>query len=57
MPLYMDVHENLEGLTAEAVAEAHRKDLDVQHKHGANYLRYWYSEAEGKAFCEVKEGS
>ncbi len=51
MPLYMDVHENVEGLTAEAVAEAHKKDLEAQHKHGVNYLRYWYNEAEGKVFC------
>ena len=30
MPLYMDHHKNLEGLTAEAVAEAHKKDLEIQ---------------------------
>jgi hypothetical protein len=27
MPLYLDHHKNLEGLTAEAVAEDHMKDL------------------------------
>ena len=53
MPLYMDVHKNVEGLTAEAVAEAHRKDLEVQGQHGVNYLRYWYNEAEGTVFCLV----
>ncbi len=51
MPLYMDVHKNVEGLTAEAVAEAHQKDLAVQGKYGVQYLRYWYNEAEGTAFC------
>ena len=51
MPLYMDVHEKVDGLTAEAVAEAHKKDLETQHKHGVNYLNYWYNEAEGKVFC------
>ncbi len=51
MPLYMDVHEKIDGLTAEAVAEAHRKDLEVQHKHGVNYRSYWFNEAEGKVFC------
>ena len=30
MPLYMDHHKKLEGLTAEAVAEAHKKDLEIQ---------------------------
>ncbi len=51
MPLYMDVHKNVEGLTADAVAEAHQKDLAVQGKYGVQYLRYWYNEAEGTAFC------
>ncbi|MEJ7651914.1 MAG: DUF4242 domain-containing protein [Chloroflexia bacterium] len=51
MPLYMDVHEKVDGLTAEALAEGHKKDLETQHKHGVNYLRYWYNEAEGKVFC------
>ena len=29
MPLYMDHHKYVEGLTADAVAEAHQKDLDI----------------------------
>ena len=51
MPLYMDIHKNVEGLTAEAVAEAHQKDLEVQGKHGVKYLKYWYNEAERTIFC------
>ena len=51
MPLYMDVHEKVEGLTAEAVAGAHQKDLEVQGKHGVNYLRYWFNEETGRVFC------
>ena len=51
MPLYMDVHKNVEGLTAEAVAGAHARDLEVQEKHGVEFLRYWYNEAEGSVFC------
>jgi len=38
MPLYMDHHKNLEGLTAEAVAADQQKDLEIQDKHGANAL-------------------
>ena len=34
MPLYMDIHRNVEGLTPEAVAEAHKKDLEVQDEYG-----------------------
>ncbi len=51
MPLYMDMHKNVQGLTAEGVAEAHKKDLEVQGKHGVNYLHYWYNEADGTVFC------
>lgn len=54
MPLFIDVHHRVEGLTPEAVAEAHRKDLEVQAKHGVNYLRYWFDEGTGKVFCLVE---
>ena len=37
MPLYMDVHHKVEGLTAEALAGAHAKDLEVQTQHAVNY--------------------
>ena len=51
MPLYMDIHRNIEGLTAEGVTEAHQKDLETQGKHGVKYLRYWYDEDSGTVFC------
>ncbi len=51
MPLYLDVHNKIEALTADGVADAHRKDLEVQHKHGVKYLRYWFDEGTGKVFC------
>jgi hypothetical protein len=43
MPLYMDHPKNLEGLSAEAVAADHRRDLEVWGKHGAKSFRYWFS--------------
>jgi len=51
MPLFMDVHKSVPGLTAEAVADAHRKDLQTQKKHGVNYLKYWYNDRDGRVFC------
>lgn len=51
MPLYMDIHGDVDALTADAVAEAHRRDLEVQGKHGVEYLRYWYNQEEGIVFC------
>jgi hypothetical protein len=53
MPLYLDEHEFVEGLTGEAVAAAHARDMEVGPKYGVTYLRYWYDEATGKVFCLV----
>jgi len=47
----MDIHKGVEGLTAEAVAEAHAKDLEVQEKHGVKYLKYWFNKDDGSIFC------
>ena len=49
MPLYMDVHHHVEGLTKEAVAGAHARDLEVQGRHGVDYKQYWFDEGTGKA--------
>lgn len=57
MPLYLDVHNKIDGLTGDAVKGAHQKDLQVQHKHNVNYIRYWYDEGTGKVFCLVEAPS
>ncbi|MGH7267241.1 MAG: DUF4242 domain-containing protein [Candidatus Rokuibacteriota bacterium] len=57
MPLYLDVHHKVDGLTGNAVMDAHAKDVAVQHKHGVQYLRYWYDEGTGKVFCLVQAPS
>ncbi len=51
MPLYMDVHHKVEGLTAKAVAESHQKDLETLSKHGVKYLKYWYNDETGRIYC------
>jgi hypothetical protein len=51
MPLFLDTHRNVQGLTAAAAAAAHAKDVEVQAKYGVRYFRYWYDEATGKIFC------
>ncbi len=53
MPLYMDKHNKVEGLTKEAVAHAHAADLKVQGKHGVRYEKYWFNEQTGEVFCLV----
>ena len=54
MPLYMDVHHKIEGLTAAHASHAHQKDLETQEKYGVRYLRYWYDEGTKKVFCLVE---
>jgi len=51
MPLYMDVHYKIDGLTASAVAEAHRLDEATSSKHGVRWLNYWFDEGSGRVFC------
>ena len=57
MPLYMDVHHKIEGLTREGVEQAHKRDLEVQDKHGVKYLRYWYDTVSGRVYCLVEAPS
>jgi hypothetical protein len=54
MALFMDVHNHVEGLTADAVAGAHERDLEVQQRYGVDYKQYWFDEASGKVFCLVE---
>lgn len=51
MPLYLDTHHHVPGLTAAAVAQAHARDLEVQGRYGVAYLRYWFDEATGRVYC------
>ncbi|MBJ7453281.1 MAG: DUF4242 domain-containing protein [Blastococcus sp.] len=54
MALFMDVHNHVEGLTAEAVQGAHQRDLEVQTRYGVDYKQYWFDEDSGKVFCLVE---
>jgi hypothetical protein len=53
----MDTHNEIEGLTGEAVAQAHARDLEIQTKHGVQYLNYWFDERRGRVFCLVEAPS
>jgi peptidyl-tRNA hydrolase len=57
MALYMDIHHEVEGLTEDAVAGAHARDLEVQDKYDVKYLKYWFDEGSGKVFCLVQAPS
>jgi hypothetical protein len=52
--LYLDVHELGPGkVNAGAVADAHRKDLATQARHGVHYRAYWVDEKKGRIYCLV----
>jgi class 3 adenylate cyclase len=51
MPLYMDIHEVLGGVSAEDVAKAHAEDVKIEDKYGVHYHKYWVNEKAGKIFC------
>jgi hypothetical protein len=53
MPLFMDIHHEIKGLTAEAVRQAHEADVRTQRPYDVEYLKYWYDEGTGKVFCLV----
>jgi class 3 adenylate cyclase len=50
MSLYMDRHD-LPEATAEDVAQAHVRDLEIQEKYGVRYVTYWFDPAAGTVFC------
>ena len=51
MPMFLDIHRDVEGLTAEAVESAHIRDLELQRKHNVTMLKYWYDVDTRTAFC------
>ena len=52
MPIFLDRHD-LTGLTAADIAEAHRKDLEIQARYGVRFLTYWFDQGRGTAFCLI----
>lgn len=51
MPRFLDVHNGMEGVTADQLAETHARDVGVQDKYGVRYIKYFYDAATGKVFC------
>jgi hypothetical protein len=53
MPTFMDVHRLDDGVTLEAVAAAHQRDVATQDRYGVDYRHYWVDEDGGTIFCLV----
>jgi class 3 adenylate cyclase len=52
MPIFMDRHD-MKGVTPADIAEAHRKDIEVQDRYGVRFLTYWFDQDRGTTFCLV----
>ncbi len=57
MPLFLDLHNLPEGITAAHVAEMHQADLDIEHKYNCRGLTYWCDEKRKTAFCLIEAPS
>ena len=55
MPQFIDVHSGFHGVTSAQLAEAHRKDLEVEADEGVHFVKAWADPAAGKVFC-LSEG-
>jgi hypothetical protein len=54
MPLFIDIHHLPDEADADALAHAHRADLEVQERYGVAYLSYWFDSRRHTAFCLVE---
>jgi hypothetical protein len=51
MATFMDVHNGFFGVTAEQLAEAHQRDLDIENDEGVHYQHAWLDPDAGKVYC------
>jgi len=54
MPIYMDRHDVSEDVTAENIAELHKKDLEIQYQFNCRKLTYWFDEKRKTVFCLIE---
>ncbi|HLV14173.1 MAG TPA: nickel-binding protein [Xanthomarina sp.] len=54
MPLYLDLHDLPDGVSAKHVAEMHQADLGIEHKYNCRGLTYWCDEKRKTAFCLIE---
>jgi class 3 adenylate cyclase len=52
MAIFMDRHD-MKGVTAAEIADAHRRDLEIQDRYGVKFLTSWFDEERGTTFCLI----
>jgi AraC-like DNA-binding protein len=53
VPIYMDIHE-VPGIEALDAANAHQKDMLIQHEYQCKCMTYWIDEPRGVVFCLIE---
>ncbi len=51
MPEFMDVHTTMQGVTTQALHEAHNADLAIQDDEQVNFKHAWADPTTGMVFC------
>ena len=51
MPLFMDVHRSMKGVTPEALQAAHNADLAIQAEEHVDFKQAWADPESGMVFC------
>lgn len=51
MAQFMDVHDNMKGITSEQLHQAHEKDLQSEKGTGVHFVKAWADPVSGKVFC------
>jgi hypothetical protein len=51
MAKFMDVHSGFIGVTAQQLAEAHQRDLEIERNEGVHFEHAWLDPEAGKVFC------
>ncbi len=54
MPLFMDIHRNITGVSPKDLAAAHDADLAAQARYNVKYLRWWYNDELRAVYCLVQ---
>ncbi|WP_367129815.1 MULTISPECIES: SCO4226 family nickel-binding protein [Streptomyces] len=51
MGKFMDVHHGMQGITADQLKEAHRRDLAIQAEEGVRFEQAWADPKSGTVYC------
>jgi hypothetical protein len=54
MPLFIDFHNDMQGVSKENVGESHLADVEHQDAHNVKYHKFWVNEEKGFVFSLIE---